>query len=179
MRRLKADVSYCGLISKNPLHPEWAVHHQAVRGYDLDELADPLTKLDMKPVLKIELEIGLGRNCEVFEQLRKAAYRKVIIIKSESLGFDHFQHWCRERAATFNSEFRTPLNFREVRSISRSVAKWVWNEFTPEEFSKIQSRRGKRSAKKRWAGHTSIAKECEKLGISKATYYRRKAKGRL
>lgn len=74
-----------------------------------------------------------------------------------------------------NRQFSTPLGESEVRGIAKSVAKWTWKRFTEQGLSNIQSAR----ARIRWAGHVaeSTTKPWLAMGISRRTYYRRKAKG--
>lgn len=116
-----------------------------------------------------------GGNCWVFNALRKVAYREVLYFKR--LGsIVAFQERCFEMAAELNDERMPELSSGEVRSITKSVACWTWEHFSVEEFTQIQSDRGRYAAEKRWAGHV---KEWERLGMAKSTYYRRKAKGTL
>jgi hypothetical protein len=46
-RRLGADPRYCGLLAKNPLHPDWRVEWRRDDAYTLEELADWLFPRDM------------------------------------------------------------------------------------------------------------------------------------
>lgn len=66
-----------------------------------------------------------------------------------------------------NSVLPAPLYAQELRAISRSVAEWTWEHFTPARFSAIQRKR----IQKRWAGHQK-AEPWVALGVSRATYYR-------
>ncbi|WP_205899617.1 replication initiation protein, partial [Pseudomonas viridiflava] len=71
---LGADKGYAGLIVKNPLHKHWQVHQWHDQPYELGELADYLDlKSTKKP--KVVEDYGLGRNCILFEELRKWAYK--------------------------------------------------------------------------------------------------------
>jgi len=175
-RRLRADRRYSGLIAKNPLHQHWRTDWQALRPYPLDELADSLDKDDMAPFPQAEMEIGVGRNCSIFDSLRKFAYRLYTAAAKD--GVLAFRKTLALEADQLNEQFTAPLSPAEIRGIVKSVAKWVWRKFSLEKFSEIQRRRGKRGAAKSWAGHT----KCEPwndLGISRRTYYRRKAAGTL
>ena len=79
--KLGADRDYSGLMTKNPIHPDW---HTLTYGgpdlllYDLDELAEwvDLAKFIPKRGKNPE-EIGVGRNCALFEDLRKWSYKNI------------------------------------------------------------------------------------------------------
>ncbi|HIF9093953.1 TPA: hypothetical protein ACX6NR_002927 [Photobacterium damselae] len=73
----------------------------------------------------------------------------------------------------------------EVRSIAKSIAKWTMTHFTPQQFSELQARKGRKGGKiggrKSKGGGRPIDEESltqqkpwEILGISRATYFRRK-----
>ena len=44
-------------------------------------------------------------------------------------------------AQSINQAFPEPLPGREVRDTAHSVAKWVWEHFTEDQFRKIQQHR--------------------------------------
>ena len=177
-RRLEADLGYRGVVTKNPLHKAWKTDWQALQPYRLDELADCFTQEDMAPFPKAELEIGVGRNCSIFDSLRKFAYKAFPHCKA----YRAFRNALARAADNLNDQFKAPLSPAEIRGIVKSVAKWVWRKFHHNWFSKIQQRRGRKggnaSAAKRWAGHVKETPWVE-LGMSKATYYRRKKAGVL
>ena len=65
----------------------------------------------------------------------------------------------------------------------QSIANWTYREFTPEKKSQWHAKKGSKGGKvsKRKAVESSerTLKPWEDLGISRPTYYRRKAKGLL
>ncbi|WP_367613837.1 primase C-terminal domain-containing protein [Salmonella enterica] len=96
---------------------------------------------------------------------------------------------CHERASAYNLQFSAPLDENEVRAISKSIAKWTHCNFSSECFHKyidrthspeIQSARGKKSrggGRKKGSVNNSSNEQIKPwnlLGISRATFYRKK-----
>jgi hypothetical protein len=87
---------------------------------------------------------GLGRNCTVFEVVRKLAYSTVR------------EYWLPGGGPAFaaavlnlvlianHTEIGNPMQESECRAIARSISKWTWERFTPTKFRAIQSARGGR-----------------------------------
>jgi hypothetical protein len=73
-------------------------------------------------------------------------------------------------ALGINMQFPEALNLTEVRAIAKSVSKWTWSRFTPENFSQKQRHR----AQTRTRRHLQRPWEAER--ISRATWYRRRAR---
>lgn len=74
-----------------------------------------------------------------------------------------------------NSNFEEPLPYSEVKATAKSIAKWVWQRFSYGDFSEVQAKRGaKEGAKSKGGGRPSLGEPWKKLGISRATYFRRK-----
>ena len=124
--KLEADESYAGLVTKNPAHAHWRVDWGR-NSYPytlafLSEWLDLPKHLPRKPVLA-----GLGRNCHTFDFLRKFGYRHVLQAET-------FACWTRELVEVgtdfTGTEHQVPLDYREVRCIARSVAKWTWQHIT-------------------------------------------------
>jgi hypothetical protein len=113
-------------------------------------------------------DYGLGRNCVLFNEMRKLAYKESRKSKSREELFLTIL----DAGLSMNIGFCPPLSAREVRAIAKSVAKWVWARFSPERFSEIQSQRGSRPWRHREV--LSRLKPWEEMGISESTYYRRK-----
>lgn len=146
---LGADKGYAGLIVKNPLHRHWQVHEWHDQPYELGELADYLDLKSPTKKPKVENDYGLGRNCTLFEELRKWAYRAI------RQGWPDYRQWldaCLTRAQGLNLNFRNPLAFSEVRATAHSVAKWTHKRITQSDFehyvarthtSEIQAHRGR------------------------------------
>jgi hypothetical protein len=175
-RRLGADRQYVGLIAKNPWHRHWRVEWRRDEPYTLDELADWLFPRDTVPDVSPRTTLGAGRNVTVFDELRAFAYREVRAFKSRDETPDAFRARLERVALGLNQQFPRELPIGEVRAIAKSVAKWTWKHFSVERFRARQSHLGKRGNAKRWAGHQaeSSTKPWQALGISRATYYRRK-----
>ena len=175
-RRLKADQSYCGLIAKNPLHSDWRVEWRRDHPFTLPELADWLFPRDMAPEQDRSSIFGVGRNVTIFDDLRHIAYREVRSYKSSGHGPEAFHARCMEIARNLNHRFKKPLAASEIASIAKSVAKWSWRNFSEPRFRQLQSMRGRKGNTVRWAGHAAASetKPWEALGISRATYYRRR-----
>lgn len=174
-RVLDADPAYSGLICKNPLHPHWRVTSWEPRLYtlaDLDSWVDLQPAQDRRRRLP---DYGLGRNCNLFEQLRQWAYKAI------RQGWPDFERWqtaCLDRALMYNAGFSTPLDHQEVAHVARSVGKWVHQHFDPAAFSAWQAAQGRkagiRSGEVRRQG-TELEHDRQPwlaAGVSRATWYR-------
>lgn len=188
-KKLDADVGYSGLICKNPNHDHWKIAVWQRELYTLDWLADSLD-LNTEYDKEIVADYGLGRNCTLFDKTRKWAYRAI------RQGWPEYDQWleaCYERANAYNSQLLSPLDVNEVKGIAKSIAKWTTKEFSVDSFKKyiidthkpdIQRSRGRkgglissgggrpRGTKKSYSERT--IKPWDALGISRATYYRKK-----
>ena len=187
-KKLEADAGYSGLICKNPNHGHWKIAVWQPELYTLDWLAD---FLDLNAAYDKEIvgDYGLGRNCTLFDRTRKWAYRAI------RQGWPEYDQWlqaCYERACVYNLQFAAPLDENEVSAIAKSIAKWTGKNFSKETFSSyvkkthsssIQSLRGRIGGSKSRGGGRYIDDFSERtlepwldMGISRATYYRRKKK---
>jgi len=180
-KKLGADTGYSGLICKNPNHNHWKIAVWQPELYSLDWLADSLD-LNAANDKEIITDYGLGRNCTLFDKTRKWAYRAI------RQGWPEYDQWlqaCYDRAHAYNLQFSIPLNDKETMGIAKSIAKWVKEKFSKEDFNfyvqkthskEIQSLRGRKS---RGGGRPIDPLSLEQskpwlyLGISRATYYRR------
>lgn len=141
---LQADEGYSGLITKNPQHPIWRVLRGPVDFYDLGYLAEHvqlekhLPKQGAKPQ-----EVGLGRNCILFDFLRLWAYKAVREMRGQR-NFVIWQARVYDRALNRNADFKHPMDAREVWHIAKSVSKWVWkiDPIAEAAFIKRQSVKG-------------------------------------
>lgn len=145
--QLEADPCYSMFLTKNPHNPSWRVltHQNAVYGlHDLAEYVD-LTLAKKKPRALVN---GLGRNCDLFDTLRRRAYRKVAEFREGG----SYQTWHRYilDAARKSNTFTTPLPDSEVKATATSIAKWTWRHFgqgaAVDRFIERQRRKQKRSA---------------------------------
>lgn len=143
---LAADQGYSGLITKNPTHARWHTVYGLQRLWELGELAEYgnvhqyIPKYAKKPE-----EYGLGRNCILFDFVRRWAYRNVRAAKQKG-NFVLWQADCNARGLARNGDFMKPLDGREVWHIAKSVATWVWRHFdiakSDQRFSERQAKRG-------------------------------------
>lgn len=182
---LGADEDYAGLICKNPLHPHWRVTEWEPRLYELGDLD---SWLDLSPYADRRKRLpayGLGRNCNLFEYLRKWAYRAI------RQGWPEYGRWfeaCLSRAEGYNiSEFSGTkagkLPASEVKATAKSVARYTHKYFSQEGFSQWQARNGRKggvaSGKARRQGSEAESQPWVVLGVSRRTYYNRKRLGKL
>ena len=81
----------------------------------------------------------------------------------------------------YNAGFPCPLDHQEVKHIAKSVARYTHTRFTPEGFSAwqaAQGRKGGRVSKRNPVPDSEQTLEpWRALGISRATYYRKKTTG--
>lgn len=144
---LGGDNGYSGLVTKNPLNPHWNTLVGRAGVYDLDYLSEfvELEKFKLKRGVNPE-EYGLGRNCIVFDYLRHYAYKEVRHWKEAKTQGVYVQ-WMNhlyKLSLQRNGDFQNPMDSKECWHIAKSVARWVWNNFSIEGFSKWQSIRGAR-----------------------------------
>ncbi len=130
---LQADVGYAGLITKNPLHPEWHVIPNHAYIYSLGELADSVDlssqpKYWTRKRAANDEQIGLGRNCALFHRLRYWAYDHVNDWRAGST-CDQWMQTVLQRAESMNT-FTPALPYSEIKSTAKSVGKWVWTKYT-------------------------------------------------
>lgn len=141
---LGADVGYSGLISKNPLHPAWEVIERQQELWSLGELAEYLTLPAKLP--KEAQSVGLGRNCSLFNSVRRWAYRQVLTYKLAG-NQEEFGAAVLKTCESFNN-FPQPLPHSEVKATAKSIAKWVWKRYTgrltDEQFSQVQAERAQK-----------------------------------
>lgn len=171
---LKADPGYSGLIAKNPLHRHWRTLEFHQEGYGLNDLAEYVELPKRAPVLSVGTRLGLWRNLTLFDELRAWAYSWVLKYKEAGATLELWVRSLTSQAETINRGFPVPLPDAEVRALVRSVAKWVWRNFSEQQFREIQRARGRRSGLKRRLGSLEEQKPWEGLGISRRTYFSRK-----
>ena len=148
-RRLNADPGYVRLVTKNPIHPRFRTIVMHDHAFQLSELAEHLHAKNMRRRQSADIA-GLGRNCAVFEELRRFAYREIRRFKTGGAAFAEYQTRLFEVAIGRSLQFAAPMHEPEVRRIAKSVANWTWRKFSIEKFSAVQSRRGRRGNAKRW-----------------------------
>lgn len=144
---LEADPNYAKLIAKNPLHSHWDSSIWREQSYTLDELADYLDLSSFKDKRTRLPEVGLGRNCNLFDSTRFWAYREIRKPPVDSLfaefyTLDDFIRRCQNYAILHNT-FEIPLDIRECETIGKSVGKWVYNHMSPAGFIEWCHRRAR------------------------------------
>ena len=143
---LNSDPNYVGLITKNPTSEKWHVFGVLNHSYELDELAEWVSINEpQKSHQKASECSSLGRNCYLFDKLRKWSYQAVRRHRG-----GEYKTWHAEvlsKAYEYN-EFSVPMVDSEVKAISKSIAKWVWKKDSEAE-SKF---RGRQSLKGRKGG---------------------------
>ena len=147
-KKLGADLRYSGLLTKNPVDRDWEVTLLNPRPFELGELAD-YVDLETKPK-KTENEknevSGLGRNCMMFDVVRKWAYKAIRACLGD--GYDSWYQKVLNMSLSANSAFLDPLPYSEVKATAKSIAKWVWRNHTSAEFqtwfSAKQAKRGRK-----------------------------------
>jgi len=186
--RLNADSGFNGVLTKNPMHPLWTTLRGPRMSYELGELAEYLPGLEkhIPRGRKVE-EIGIGRNVTLFDKLRHWAYRNVRGFKGG--GLEAWNAWLsrsNSHALTLNSDFRNPMDGREVWHIAKSVAKWTWRNFDVEasdaRFKALQTHRirarwgnnedKQASARLMAAAGKSVREIAAELGVGKSTVAR-------
>lgn len=122
---IDADPNYVGLITKNPFHSHWQTYATGPC-YDLHDLSE---YVDLQKDRRKALEnVGLGRNCNLFDSVRRAAYRAINDYRCN--GQQRWESYVFDVTESHNSQLTAPLPFSEVKSIARSVAGWVWRYYT-------------------------------------------------
>lgn len=143
--QLGADPGYAMFITKNPLNPSWRVisHDRAV--YGLHQLAE---YVDLKAKVPKREVSGLGRNCDLFDALRRRAYREVTAFR-EGSDYERWMRFILDTAHKLNS-YTQPLPDSEIRATAKSIGKWTWRHFghgaAVERFIDRQKARQRRAA---------------------------------
>lgn len=166
---LDGDSGYVGLLTKNPLHPDWGVIRSVnMPSYTLKDLAqtvnlDDAPQRSESPGVEAECltQIGQGgRNRALFDAVRKWAYQ-----------YGDNAEAIRAYADDCNALLPEPLQPNEVANIARSVARYF--ACSPQQSSKFRERQ---AARGRLGGRpvtTGTNQPWVALGISRATWYRR------
>jgi len=129
LHELKADSSYNGITMKNPLHERWITLELRSEPYDLNELADYVdlnVKRNQKTIEASE-NYGLSRNCNLFEDVRQWAYTNIDTFRDGS--YTMWLNAVLSASERFNV-FNAPLSYSEIKSVSKSVSRWTWDNYT-------------------------------------------------
>jgi len=130
---LGADPAYTGRFQHNPLSDAYITKIGRDAPYSLDELA---RYVDLnEPARRKNPPIGIGRNVETFDRLRRWAY---VAVSDWRIGsYDAWYGAVADRggqiAADVGAESpRGPLKANEVGHIVKSVARWVWERYSAD-----------------------------------------------
>jgi hypothetical protein len=137
---LGADPGYGKLITKNPFCREWLVVVWHEKEWSLTELLDYIPQKILKEKRTPREELGVGRNCTVFEKSRHYAYSQWRRQKFED--YQLLFNKTYEYAQNINYDFLAPMTDREVVCIVRSISRWTAKHHSAIEFSQIQRARG-------------------------------------
>ncbi len=164
-RSLDGDIGYAGLLTKNPVHDHWYTTWGTDHLYELKELADSLGELLPRDLPRKAIDSsGLGRNVTLFNELRLWAYNR-------RRHYDDRAEWEEATLAwalfTINPKFPIPLMDSEVGHTAKSVARWVWRNFSPEGFSAWAARRGKKGGQKGGRVVTEAKREANRKRATK------------
>ena len=146
--RLKADRAYADVLMKNPINEaEWRTIWGNIEAYDLSYLSEFIPD-DIQEQKRLPAD-GLGRNVNLFEDLRHYAYKSVLKFKEKS----NYENWEKElilKADGLNTFCNSSnlLSYNDIKATAKSVAKWTWRNFNKKQFSCIQSYRGKKNTGK-------------------------------
>ena len=172
---LGGDRGFTGYLAKNALNPSHDVYITGAKPYSLSDLSDYLD-LEPKPTYAPNDE-QYGRNCGIFDAVRRLAYGIASECDYPQL-YNQCLHWCEEQ----NTKYPDPLPYNELRSISKSIATYCTSQGYKRSLSKLQAIKGAKGGKisKRKPVPTSerTTQPWLKLGISRATYYRRQKQGK-
>ena len=117
------------------------------------ELSFPVSLADWLPRKKIKIQkpaiegdvFSIGRNCAVFDILRKKAY-EIVPSFWEPEGFPRFQEavlgivedaWDSIKNHDAWADKTHPYRLHEIRNTATSIAKWTWKNFTPTTRAKM------------------------------------------
>ena len=155
---LGGDEGYAMHLSKNPTNNKWLNLFPRQGLYTLEELADWLPNLG-KVKRKRLPDISLGRNVNLFENLRLYAYSE----RRTATSYQQFYTDICTQAKIYNSSFITPLPNGEIRATAKSVAKWAWIHMNKKGFEEWGEQRRVRSIKKRSQKSEALKEEVFKL----------------
>nr|WP_275441883.1 replication initiation protein [Pseudoalteromonas sp. CnMc7-15] len=135
--KLGADEGYTGPLCKNPLHPHWKTSFLHSHEYSLNELNDFLHKPKREYSHGFDWSsVANSRNCYLFHQLRFIAYKRINYAR-ENWRFEDWRKHLFEVAETLNNfagfglAKEYPMQYKELQSISQSVASWTWSNYFP------------------------------------------------
>lgn len=140
--KLKGDPGFAGHMAKNPLHKQWEIVELREDPYELGELAEwSLYGKTGKSSKAAISDDPAGRNCSLFDELRQWAYTRHS--EASQASYEAWREQVITRSAALNTGFQNPLPASEVRSVAKSVARFVYFRYQPG--SGDQKKRGRDS----------------------------------
>ncbi len=148
---LEGDPGYGGRITKNPLNAQ----HLTLWGdafYTLRQLAAALDELKAlpsagTPTRNVQTS-AVGRNVALFDYTRRWTYKAVrrhfggSYSDWETAVFAYA--WEKNETIIANEFTKGPMAANEVTTITRSIARYVWRNYTPETWTARQTHLGRR-----------------------------------
>src|SRR5699024_7580687 len=126
-----------------------------------------------KKLSKKQEVLGLGRNCAMFDTVRKWAYKA---IRAHRGGI--YATWLDaviKHCLSVNEAFLEPLPYSEVKATAKSIATYCWKKdgYCYQEFIDRQSRKGVIGGKKSNSSFGGIAKskKYDKLRLQAKSLY--------
>ena len=185
-KKLNADINYTMNICKNPGHEHWHTYapNDAPESYTLGELSEWLeldswnsTAQSMKHGAAVN-DSAFSRNVSLFNGIRKQCYKLASTCDQRSLLTEIIA-----LADAYNREFDDPLPSNEIMNTARSIYRYCTSARfqaakaeSDARFSALQAKRGSKSKRSASATSERTQQPWRALGISRATYYRQKAK---
>lgn len=158
--KLGADMGYVGLLAKNALHADWRVLHTVPQAYELHELAESVDTTILNTPLKERLNYGLSRNCSLFDEVSKWAYKAI------RQGFPDYEQWhsaVLSRTEMLNQQLNKPMEYNEYKHIAKSIAKWTHGRFSKQGFSEWQAIQGSKGGKAKGEAYSGTREKAVKL----------------
>lgn len=158
--KLDADMGYIGLLAKNALHADWEVLHTVPQAYELHELAESVDTTALNTPLKERLNYGLSRNCSMFEEVSKWAYKAI------RQGWPDYNQWHKavlSRTEMLNRQLEKPMEYAEYKHIAKSIAKWTHANFSKQGFSERQARVGALGGKAKGKAYSGMREKVIQL----------------
>lgn len=177
-RRLGADRAYPGLWVQSPWSGAWETRWGRAQPYTLGELAAcaPEEVHKWRPPRAAGDMAAFGRNCDLFESIRRWAYRHVLDAKRRG---DSRAAWTRavlDRCLDYTArEHAPPLPYSECGHTAKSIGWWTWRKFTLQGFRARQAALGRSGGRKsHGGGRPGLGEPWKEAGVSRRTWFRRR-----
>jgi|TARA_B100000446_G_C10551886_1_gene340845 hypothetical protein len=127
------DLDYTGRIAKNPLSEVWQTTEIHSHEYELGELADSIEPIS-KAWWSGGEEDSRGRNCALFNCLRRWAYTVVLEVKRTGT-WEQWHSLVLSHAETLQPP-QDDFPYSEIKATAKSVAKWCWANYTGSQVNR-------------------------------------------